>query len=97
MDTIASTFRARRIALGLDQEQVASLAGVSRGTVKALESGEGRITLKNVRRLLTVVGLDVAAREAMKRPTLDELSERYGTEETTPPRKRASRKRRTAS
>lgn len=96
MDAIASTFRARRIALGLDQEQVASLAGLSRGTVKALESGEGRITLRNVRRLLAVVGLDVAAREAMQRPTLDELSERYGTEETTAPRKRAS-KRRTGS
>lgn len=94
MDTIASTFRARRIALGLDQEQVASLAGVSRGTVKALESGEGRITLRNVRRLLTVVGLDVAAREAMQRPTLDELSERYATVETAPPRKRASKRRR---
>jgi transcriptional regulator with XRE-family HTH domain len=92
-DDFPATFRARRIALGLTQDRAAAAAGVGRGTLIAFENGEARITLANLRRLMAVVGLELAAREASARPTLDELPHAYASEQPAP-RKRASRKRR---
>jgi transcriptional regulator with XRE-family HTH domain len=96
MADLPSIFRARRTALGLGQEQAAAAANVSRRTLVSFESGEGGISLANLRRLMAAVGLELTTREASRRPTLDELSERYGAEEAAPQRKRAPRKRKRA-
>jgi transcriptional regulator with XRE-family HTH domain len=96
MERLADTFRARRIAVGLSQSQAAEAAGLSLRTVKSFEAGARGISLGNLRRLLAVVGLDLATREASPRPTLDELASRYSDDEPArAPRKRISRKRRT--
>jgi transcriptional regulator with XRE-family HTH domain len=93
MDSIASTFRNRRLALGITQEQAAKAAALARRTLIAFESGEGRISLANLRRLMAVVGLELSTREATRRPTLDELSSAYTGDDPAPSRKRARRKR----
>ena len=77
MLSIGQVFRARRIRLGLTQDQAAAAAGLSRRTISDFENGGGRISLANLNRLLRVVGLELATREAIGRPTLDELSDRY--------------------
>jgi transcriptional regulator with XRE-family HTH domain len=94
METLASAFRARRIALGLGQDQAAQAAGIGRGTLIAFENGEGRISLANLRRLMAVVGLELATRDASPRPTLDELPRAYAEDETQATRKRAPKKSR---
>jgi transcriptional regulator with XRE-family HTH domain len=91
MDTLSEIFRARRLALGLTQAQAAAAAGLGTRTLVAFENGQGRISLANLRRAMAIVGLELTAREASRRPTLDELSERYTGEEPEPKRKRAPR------
>jgi transcriptional regulator with XRE-family HTH domain len=95
MDGIADTFRTRRIAHGLSQAQAAEAAGLSLRTLRSFESGGLGISLGNLRRLLAIVGLDLATREAAARPTLDELEARYAGDENAPaPKpKRIARKR----
>ena len=92
MEALPVIFRARRIALGLTQEQAAEAAGLGRGTLIAFERGEGGISLANLRRLMAAVGLELATREATRRPTFDELAERYGADDKPALRKRAPRK-----
>ena len=95
MERLADIFRARRIAHGLSQAQAAQAAGLSLRTLRSFESGGLGISLGNLHRLLAIVGLDIAAREAAARPTLDELESRYADDEQAPApeRKRIARKR----
>ena len=93
MTSIAEALRQRRVAKGLTQDQAASAAGVSRRTLSDFEAGGDRISLANLNRLLRALGLELAAREASGRPTLDELSDRYRGEEDTKTRQRARRKK----
>ena len=93
MKQLAEAFRERRIRLGLTQQQAAAAAGLSRRTISDFENGGGRISLANLGRLLRVTGLELATREAIGRPTLDELSNRYRGEETPKVRRRARRKK----
>ncbi len=92
MESIEQAFRARRISLGLTQEGVARAAGLARRTVTEFEGGKSGITLGNLNRLLRAVGLELNTREASKRPTLDELSDRYNVDEAPVARRRARRK-----
>ncbi|MEO7812041.1 MAG: helix-turn-helix domain-containing protein [Usitatibacter sp.] len=92
MTSFEAEYRARRISLGLTQEAAARAAGISRRTLTAFEGGAGGLSLANLKRLMSAVGLVLAAREATSRPTLDELSSHYGGEEPKPLRKRARRK-----
>jgi transcriptional regulator with XRE-family HTH domain len=85
--------RQRRIAQGLTQQQVADAARVSRKTLSDFEAGRERITLGNLNRLLRAVGLELATREASRRPTLDELADRYRGEDVPRSRQRAGRKK----
>ena len=93
MSPIGQVFRARRIRLGLTQDQAAAAAGLSRRTIGDFENGGGRISLANLNRLLRVVGLELATREAIGRPTLDELSDRYRGEEPSKMRQRTRRRK----
>ena len=93
LDAIADLFRLRRIGLGMTQAQTAAAAGLSTRTLSAFESGQGRISLSNLRRLMAVVGLELSTREASKRPTLDELAQHYKADQPEPTAKRAPRHR----
>lgn len=85
-------FRERRIALGMTQDHAARFAGISRKTVSDFENNRGRITLGKLNRLFRAVGLELVAREASARPTLDELGDRYAAD-ATPTRARRVRRR----
>lgn len=93
MNLLADTYRNRRIALGLTQDQAAAKAGVARRTLVDFETGGEGISVANLRRLMNAVGLEIAAREQASRPTLDELSERYQGADTPVARKRARPKK----
>ena len=79
--SIEHTFRDRRIELGMTQDDAARAAGITRKTLSEFENGRGRMSLNNLNRLLRSVGLELAVREAARRPTLDELSDRYQGQE----------------
>ena len=57
-----------------------------------LHPGSARITLTG-EQARAVVGLELSAREASNRPTLDELSQHYSADETLPSRRRAPKQR----
>ena len=95
MDTLAEMYRRHRLARGLTQEQVAAAAGISRKTLSEFENGGSGITLANLQRLLRALGLALTLRDASTRPTLDEVSNRYGGEEPNKVRRRARRKKTT--
>lgn len=94
MTALHEAFRARRIALGLSQAAVAAGARLSRKTVSDFENGRASLSIANLARLLATAGLELAVREASRRPTLDELQRRlHEGEPGMPPRKRVGRAR----
>lgn len=54
---IGAAFAARRIQLGLTQQLVADLAGVSRYSVQALEHGTGSVKLASILEIADILGL----------------------------------------
>lgn len=54
---IGELFAARRIEIGLTQQLLADLAGVSRYSVQALEYGTGSVKLASVVEIADVLGL----------------------------------------
>jgi DNA-binding XRE family transcriptional regulator len=54
---IGEAFAARRIQLGLTQQLLADLAGVSRYSVQALEHGTGSVKLASVLEVVEILGL----------------------------------------
>jgi len=57
---LAGTVRERRRQLGLRQEDLADLAGVSLRFVQALEAGKPSVQLDRVRAVLDTLGLRLA-------------------------------------
>src|SRR5688572_15708998 len=82
MDNIIRAFRDRRRSLHLTQSEVAKAARVARQTVSDFENGRAAVTLPNLVRLLSSVGLELTTRESSSRPTLDELADRYSDPDT---------------
>ena len=56
---LIQTVKKRRKVLNVNQEEVALLSGVGLRTLKHFESGKGNITLKNLHKILEVLGLDL--------------------------------------
>jgi transcriptional regulator with XRE-family HTH domain len=56
---IGEAFAARRIQLGLTQQLLADLAGVSRYSVQALEHSTGSVKLGSIVEIAEVLGLRV--------------------------------------
>jgi transcriptional regulator with XRE-family HTH domain len=56
---LGAAFAARRIQLGLTQQVLADLAGVSRYSIQALEHGTGSIKLASVIEIADILGLRV--------------------------------------
>jgi transcriptional regulator with XRE-family HTH domain len=54
---IGARFAARRVQLGLTQQVLADLAGVSRYSVQALEYGTGSVKLASVVEIADILGL----------------------------------------
>lgn len=59
MDKIANAVKDRRKKLGLDQSEVALIAGVSRKTVSEIEGGKRTIQFDMVTKVLTALGLSI--------------------------------------
>jgi len=71
-DISSSVSRWRRLR-GLTQAQIAERAGVSRGVVRRLESGDGGVSIENVLRILRALGVAELVTDA-----LDPLSSDIG-------------------
>ena len=56
---LIQTDKKRRKVLNVNQEEVALLSGVGLRTLKHFESGKGNITLKNLQKILEVLGLEL--------------------------------------
>ena len=56
---LIQTVKKRRKVLNVNQEEVALLSGVGLRTLKHFESGRGNITLKNLQKILEVLGLEL--------------------------------------
>ncbi|MFD4292010.1 helix-turn-helix transcriptional regulator [Rhodococcus sp. NPDC058505] len=56
---IADGFVARRLQLGLTQSRLAALAGVSRSSVQAIESGRSTVQLDMLEAVADVLGCDM--------------------------------------
>jgi transcriptional regulator with XRE-family HTH domain len=57
MDKIGAIIRARRRALQLRQADLAEIAGISLGTLGAMEAGTANPAVDTLRRVLEVLGL----------------------------------------
>jgi transcriptional regulator with XRE-family HTH domain len=55
--TVGENFAVWRKLRGLTEEQVADRAGVSRGTVRRLESGTSSVSLENMLRIARALGV----------------------------------------
>jgi hypothetical protein len=58
---LGSRIMTRRISLGLRQEDLGHLAGMHRTYVGSVERGERNISLENLDRLATALGMSIAA------------------------------------
>ena len=56
---LIQTVKKRRKVLNVNQEEVALLSGIGLSTLKHFESGKGNITLKNLQKILEVLGLEL--------------------------------------
>jgi len=87
---VGEQIRTLRITQGLDQSQLADLAGVSLGTVKGVEQGRG-CTLRSLVRLTRALGREEWLRGLAPRPTVSPLDVLRGSR--TQPRRRVYRAR----
>jgi transcriptional regulator with XRE-family HTH domain len=58
-DEIINMIKERKEVLGINQEYLAELSEVGIATLKRFESGKGNITLKNLHKILDVLGLEI--------------------------------------
>ncbi|MDF1570912.1 MAG: helix-turn-helix transcriptional regulator [Bacteroidales bacterium] len=58
-EEIIKVIKERKDILGINQEYLAALSEVGLATLKRFECGKGNITLKNLRKIADVLGLDV--------------------------------------
>ncbi|WP_162427386.1 helix-turn-helix transcriptional regulator [Pontibacter pudoricolor] len=59
MHQIHKVIKERRSILGITQEDLASMAGVSLRTLKAIETGKGNPSLRTLQNLVEVLGMEV--------------------------------------
>lgn len=58
-EEIVKSIKARKDILAVNQEYLAELTGVGIATLKRFESGKGNITLKNLQKIVDVLGLEI--------------------------------------
>jgi len=59
MDTIGQTIKNRRTELGINQQTLADLAEVGINTIVAIERGTGNPSIKTLKRITDVLGLEI--------------------------------------
>ncbi|XHR28473.1 MAG: helix-turn-helix transcriptional regulator [Chthoniobacteraceae bacterium] len=71
---VITLLRENRVALGLSQEKLAKLAGLSRTGIRHIESGQFKPTLYSLLKIAEALGLDLSRliRQAQKLPASDE-------------------------
>ena len=57
--TLSSTLSTRRKTLGISQNDLAEMSGVSLATIKNIERGKGNPSFETVEKLLSVLGMDI--------------------------------------
>lgn len=57
--SISATLATRRKTLGISQNDLAEMSGVSLATIKNIERGAGNPSFETVDKLLTVLGLEI--------------------------------------
>lgn len=82
--TLGAAIARRRRELGLAQQELASLAGVSRPTIMRLETGTAHeLGFNKVVRILNALRLDLRLTEAnASRPTLEDLQSETASNNT---------------
>ena len=58
-EEIIKVIKDRKDILGINQQYLADLSEVGLATPKRFESGKGNITLNNLRKIASVLGLDI--------------------------------------
>lgn len=56
---LAATIATRRKTLGISQNDLAEMSGVSLATIKNIERGTGNPSFETVEKLLSVLGLEI--------------------------------------
>lgn len=59
MEQIGTIIKERRKELGINQQELADLAGVGINSLVAIERGKGNPSLKTLLRILDVLGLEI--------------------------------------
>ena len=59
MEQIGNIIKERRKELGINQQELADLAGVGINSLVAIERGKGNPSLKTLLRILEVLGLEI--------------------------------------
>jgi transcriptional regulator with XRE-family HTH domain len=68
---VGEIIRRRRKALGVNQDAVAELAGISVHTLSNIESGRGNPTLEVLSRVLDVLGLELVVQPSSPNPNTE--------------------------
>ena len=74
LQKLGQAFRLMRTNRGLTQEALASLAGVTRLKVIAIEAGRSSVAIESHARLASALGAELTL-QPRTRPTLDELKD----------------------
>ena len=56
---LAATISTRRKTLGISQNDLAEMSGVSLATIKNIERGKGNPSFETVEKILSVLGLEI--------------------------------------
>lgn len=56
---LAETMKSRRKTLGISQQDLAEMSGVSLATIKDIERGKGNPSLDTVQKILDILGMEI--------------------------------------
>lgn len=59
MMSLEDTMKARRKTLGISQQDLAEMSGVSLATIKDIERGQGNPSLSTMQKILGILGMEI--------------------------------------
>lgn len=57
--SLEDTMKARRKTLGISQQDLAEMSGVSLATIKDIERGQGNPSLSTMQKILGILGMEI--------------------------------------
>lgn len=57
---LAGTMKVRRKTLGISQQDLAEMFGISLATIKDIERGQGNPSLNTVNKILDILGMEIS-------------------------------------